>query len=348
MALAQVNEWCKVLRFEQEVSVTVRVTRRRQPGAVNLTWIPRRVRQAGAALASCLEAAATVANWFVNWLKWCSRSLHMRAQPEVEVYEGTGAATGRVEANSAAYTQLKNAWQHDAEAELLRNRNSVEMKERKENEERGHILADWLYFCVTRFSQELRGLLAFRQPGTTQELQRFVAKHVALASTKQETKEEYVLGVDTEGKQATYMQIAAGDVCDTVVFRTTDANVLAVLPLLKRPNVVIAVVGDELKQLQQVFKEPDISTFAAAIVDVQKLEHGVSGPGPSLAYLVTLMCEVPLLSKFKVGATKKFRSEAYAGFERKDDVPLGHELLLYAALDAIATNLLYKRFKAQP
>ena len=323
-----VHQWATNLRFQQDVEVTVRVARNRD--AVEGTRMGRVV----AAVASGLEACAA-------GLKYCSRRL--RTLSAAEVYEGTGVGCKLVEASTLAHANLVDAWRSNAVAETLRIKD--EKNEMKRNEARGHFFRGWFAFCVTQFTKKLDGRLPFRQVDTA-ELNEFVDTHIAHASDS-DRKEEYVLGLDTEGKNATYMQISAGDLCDTVVFGTSRENIRAIRRLLVQSKVIIAVVGDESSKLAELFDEEACALFAPKMVDVQRLAHGINGTPPSLARLVAAMCGANThLSKFAQGTSDSARNEAYAGFQSVAPTPIAlcAELLLYAALDAIATNLLYKHF----
>jgi hypothetical protein len=185
----------------------------------------------------------------------------------------------------------------------------------------------------------------------------FVTKILALADA---APRPLVVGMDTEGQNATkerpfahahFMQLAAGSDNECVVFRTTKANLEIALALFIKSKIIIAVAGknEDCAMLKKIFSPDDNLVWMERIADVQLLgmkEMGLES-APKLEAMVSHMWEAePPLMKFLHDEGKDTREKVYACFDDDTKEALGADMLLYAALDAMAAKELYEYFSS--
>jgi hypothetical protein len=196
-------------------------------------------------------------------------------------------------------------------------------------------------------------------------LQLFVSKTLEQAC---ESKCPRIVGMDTEGQASTeeqpfahahYMQLAAGIDNECVVFRTSTDNLEIALPLFLHDKIVVAVVGkaQDCSILKKLIGG-DNQAWMERIADVQEMgktrmnmDHA-----PSLQDMLTFIWQKdPPLKKFLMeveeGEESKGRGgrdKAYACFDDDTITALKPDMLLYAALDAMAAKALYEHFITPP
>jgi hypothetical protein len=269
--------------------------------------------------------------------------------------EGTGQGTTAKEAIDVAQLELIDKLKHEYDAMKL----EKQLKQQADRQEQ------LLRTSAVKFNYLWNATLAInlKRGDVTEvneaELQRFVVKHLQQAK---EAKTPQVLGMDTEGQYMTkerafhhahYMQIAAGSDNECVVFRTTADNLVIVLPLFLESNIVIAVAGKKGEEtaLKNIFSPDDLG-WMKRIEDVQVLGKKVMGwqiNEPSLATMLSHMWGIePPLSKFLAGEGPNGRDKAYACFNNDTQVKLDADMLLYAALDAMAAKALYEKYTSLP
>jgi hypothetical protein len=186
------------------------------------------------------------------------------------------------------------------------------------------------------------------------KLHRFVMEVLRQAD---EAKYPLVVGMDTEGQHLTkerpfshahYMQLAAGSNNECVVFRTTKANLEIALALFLNSNIIIAVAGknEDCGVLKKIFSQED-TVWMERIEDIQLLGMKAMGLAsvPKLEAMCSFMWKVePPLTKFLLEEGKDTRDKAYACFDDDTVEALAADMLLYAALDAMAAKALYEHF----